>query len=403
MQVGDTFKQGRYTIVHKVGWGHFSTVWLAWDYESRREVVVKVQKSARHYTDAALDEIELLKKLNDVEDGGHNYVVQLLDSFEHSGPNGKHVCMVFEVLGDTLLTLIRKRGRKEPFPLHAVRVVTYQLLQALDYSHRKSIIHTDLKPENILLVTPLVPRPSVTEEILTALLQAAVEGREKQGKDTSMQEKDNGEPSNSREALGESLTKNQKKRLKKKKRKGKKKDNKGSQGIDVMHSNCTTTSGAGEDDESEQEDGEVLQAQSENTQAAEHKNGTNHLIGNRIIPVPSVDEVSAYMSSRLKSIELGEDLECRIVDFGNACWTFKHFTDDIQTRQYRSPEVILGVPYHTSADMWSIACLIFELATGELLFDPRRRSRYSRDEDHLALMFELMGLDRLPKVCNAMT
>ena len=170
-----------------------------------------------------------------------------------------------------------------------------------------------------------------------------------------------------------------------------------------MHSNCTNTSGAGEGDESEQEDGEVLQAQSENTQAAEHKNGTNHLIGNRIIPVPSVDEVSAYMSSRLKSIELGEDLECRIVDFGNACWTFKHFTDDIQTRQYRSPEVILGVPYDTSADMWSIACLIFELATGELLFDPRRRSRYSRDEDHLALMFELMGLDRLPKVCNAMT
>ena len=30
---------------------------------------------------------------------------------------------------------------------------------------------------------------------------------------------------------------------------------------------------------------------------------------------------------------------CKIVDFGNACWTHKHFTDDIQTRQYRSPEV----------------------------------------------------------------
>ncbi len=30
---------------------------------------------------------------------------------------------------------------------------------------------------------------------------------------------------------------------------------------------------------------------------------------------------------------------CKLVDFGNACWTHKHFTDDIQTRQYRSPEV----------------------------------------------------------------
>ncbi len=29
----------------------------------------------------------------------------------------------------------------------------------------------------------------------------------------------------------------------------------------------------------------------------------------------------------------------KIVDFGNACWTYKQFTDDIQTRQYRCPEV----------------------------------------------------------------
>ena len=33
--------------------------------------------------------------------------------------------------------------------------------------------------------------------------------------------------------------------------------------------------------------------------------------------------------------------ECKIVDFGNGCWTSKHFTDDIQTRQYRCPEVKL--------------------------------------------------------------
>jgi serine/threonine-protein kinase SRPK3 len=32
----------------------------------------------------------------------------------------------------------------------------------------------------------------------------------------------------------------------------------------------------------------------------------------------------------------------KISDFGNSCWTFKQFTEDIQTREYRSPEVILG-------------------------------------------------------------
>lgn len=40
--------------------------------------------------------------------------------------------------------------------------------------------------------------------------------------------------------------------------------------------------------------------------------------------------------------EIRRKLDCaqaRLVDFGNACWTDRHFTDDIQTRQYRSPEV----------------------------------------------------------------
>ena len=39
-----------------------------------------------------------------------------------------------------------------------------------------------------------------------------------------------------------------------------------------------------------------------------------------------------------RTLRLG-GIDCKIVDFGNACWTHKHFTDDIQTRQYRSPEV----------------------------------------------------------------
>ena len=59
--------------------------------------------------------------------------------------------------------------------------------------------------------------------------------------------------------------------------------------------------------------------------------------------------------------------DIKIVDLGNACWTYKHFASDIQTRQYRCPEVIVGAKYDTSADIWSLACLIFELATGDLL------------------------------------
>jgi hypothetical protein len=88
-------------------------------------------------------------------------------------------------------------------------------------------------------------------------------------------------------------------------------------------------------------------------------------------------------------------IQVKIVDLGNACWTHKHFADDIQTRQYRCPEVIIGSTYDTSADMWSLACLVFELLTGDLLFDPRSGEGFDRDEDHLAQQMELLG--KMPK------
>ena len=80
-----------------------------------------------------------------------------------------------------------------------------------------------------------------------------------------------------------------------------------------------------------------------------------------------------------------------IVDLGNACWVHHQFTGDIQTRQYRSPEVIMGASYNTAADMFSVACIVFELLTGEYLFDPHKGLEYNRDEDHLAQMMELLG------------
>ena len=104
------------------------------------------------------------------------------------------------------------------------------------------------------------------------------------------------------------------------------------------------------------------------------------------------DSVASLSSSGLLSDEDLLQKACvTIIDLGNACWTHKHFSDDIQTRQYRCPEVILGNGYDTSADMWSLACIVFELLTGDLLFDPRAGDGYERDEDHLAQCIELVG------------
>ncbi|KAG6606021.1 hypothetical protein SDJN03_03338, partial [Cucurbita argyrosperma subsp. sororia] len=157
VRVGDTFKNGCYVVQSKLGWGHFSTVWLAWDTQKSRYVALKIQKSAQHYTEAALDEIKILKQIaeGDIED--KKCVVKLLDHFKHSGPNGLHVCMVFEYLGDNLLTLI-KYADYRGIHLHMVKEICFHILVGLDYLHSKlSIIHTDLKPENVLLSSMIDP------------------------------------------------------------------------------------------------------------------------------------------------------------------------------------------------------------------------------------------------------
>jgi serine/threonine protein kinase len=98
-----------------------------------------------------------------------------------------------------------------------------------------------------------------------------------------------------------------------------------------------------------------------------------------------VDEVMAL------DLFAHNDVQYKVADLGNACWIDKHFSDDIQTRQYRGPETIINAGYDTSADIWSLACMIFELVTGDYLFDPKASEEYPRDEDHLALFSELLG------------
>jgi len=50
----------RYVIIEKVGWGHFSPVWLTKDLKHNSYVALKIQKSAPHYLEAAYDEVEIL-------------------------------------------------------------------------------------------------------------------------------------------------------------------------------------------------------------------------------------------------------------------------------------------------------------------------------------------------------
>jgi hypothetical protein len=109
--IGDVF-DNRYRVVRKLGWGHFSTVWLCRDLEEEKYVALKVVKSAPHYTETAADEIRLLEVIRDADpfDPNHDKIVKLLNHFTVRGVNGVHTCIVFEALGCSLYKLIVKNN-----------------------------------------------------------------------------------------------------------------------------------------------------------------------------------------------------------------------------------------------------------------------------------------------------
>ena len=70
----------------------------------------------------------------------------------------------------------------------------------------------------------------------------------------------------------------------------------------------------------------------------------------------------------------------KIIDFGGATFEGDHHTSIINTRQYRGPEVILGLGWDSASDMWSAGCILSELLKGRLLFETHD------NHEHLALM-----------------
>lgn len=141
------FMNDNYIILHKIGAGAFSTVWIAYNTQNDKFYAVKILNN-NDYEDG-LSEILYLKKLNTTK---CKYINKLNNYFIYEYDGQKFMCMVFKLLAGSVYDLLKMKKYKKGLPILLVKNIMTQLMHAMIELNNNNIIHTDIKPENILVV-----------------------------------------------------------------------------------------------------------------------------------------------------------------------------------------------------------------------------------------------------------
>ncbi|KAF8326896.1 kinase-like domain-containing protein [Amanita rubescens] len=177
VSIGDIYANGRYKILHKLGYGGESTVWLARDLRPQpgdSDTLVALKVLSGFSSTKPTDEIPDLfvpDKLDMLANATHNPAGQnflaVKDYFTVEGPNGKHVCIVTQFVGASVLSMgSRGCGRLRG---DLARKVAKQTADMVELMHSAGLVHGDLTSSNILFqVSPRVRRWT-DEEVYSTL------------------------------------------------------------------------------------------------------------------------------------------------------------------------------------------------------------------------------------------
>ncbi|RHZ59771.1 hypothetical protein CDV55_105607 [Aspergillus turcosus] len=145
VMIGDML-HARYHIVDKLGFGGYSTIWLARDTHQEQYVAVKVG-----IADALPRETKILRALSSVSaHPGRKSIPSPLDEFEVHGPNGTHPCYTMAPARCNL----REVSFSRLFPIEVARALSGGLVLAIAYTHSQGYVHEDVHLRNVLVKLP---------------------------------------------------------------------------------------------------------------------------------------------------------------------------------------------------------------------------------------------------------
>ena len=339
----------RFRVIGLLGQGTFAQVFLCEDLhdDKKRRVALKVVKNKPAYTRQATVEIDVFRTLSKSSQN----MVQLECYFMFRN----HLCLVFELLGLNLYEVLKRRQFRG-VPLTSVQQILRQALEGIQELSQKNIVHCDLKPENILLsdredVTGLLSAGALrTASAISKKQQSSSQEngnkkKEEQSEEGEQQQSESAKLASSSSTTGAAATKEKKKSKAKKSATSKSdKQTDGSHCTEGMGNTPTT-----------EDTGTVTNASSKQSKSLSDSTGTSFA---------STSTKEAGMATKDAQSSPPPPIDIKLIDFGSACFEGNTVHTYIQSRFYRSPEVMIGLPYDSAIDMWSLGCVTAELFLG---------------------------------------
>ena len=170
VHLGNVFNN-QYKVLRKLGEGSYSTVWLARDlkyvlptlssryvclFPSRQNIYVALKILVSEVSEPTR-ELQILRYIAESAEGTR-HITKLLDEFKHHGPNGIHICLVFEPMGPSANSMVEALPQFNPpnirmkirYPPRMAKSILRQSLEALAFLHENGVAHGDFQPGNIL-------------------------------------------------------------------------------------------------------------------------------------------------------------------------------------------------------------------------------------------------------------
>ena len=385
----------------------------------------------------------ILSELNLEE---HTNIIQLLNYFIFEGENSeeKFLCNIYEITGITLQNLLNKflkknknRGGSGGIPLPYVRIIAREILIGLDYIHSfGEVIHSNLNMDNILICLSKDELETIQE---TGFIFIEEDEKDEEIFDEIGDKFINDLNNNTQQILRKNeqrIIKRQEKQMEKmglspkiKNKSRNKIDNNYNTNIDELYKNfneqCDNKGNTINDiiprpriasvpklninnnkydfniDNYKNEIQTYIKEKRKMKNDEQYKKNIfikNNFFYNSQSPFPKTGfEILKKLNKEyiLNGPKIDFDIKLKIAEFNHIIKLNKKnkniFISSKQKEQYLSPEIIFGLDYDETIDIWALACIIFELATGDSLFKVKRDANFSLNENHILKFIEILG------------